>query len=266
MSRLAVDGDRLLGYGRLWHRPSGQRLERVYLPGAVHPDFRGQGIGSAILEWQMAAGASILRTYDHDLPGYLFLNSWDWLEGDHAFYRSHGLEPVRYFTEMLRPLDDLPSVPAPEGVRLEVWDDRRSEQVRQMFNAAFADHWGSTPVPADAWQHRLISHGTRLDLSVIAVGDDQMVGAAVNGVYPSDFESSGRRDGWIETLGVASEFRRRGVGAALIARSFELFAGEGLTHAMLGVDAANPTGAYGLYEGLGFRPLRKHITFGREVT
>jgi ribosomal protein S18 acetylase RimI-like enzyme len=33
--------------------------------------------------------------------------------------------------------------------------------------------------------------------------------------------------------------------------------------AELGVDAENPTGAFGLYERLGFRTLRPHTMFGR---
>ncbi|HEY7704037.1 MAG TPA: GNAT family N-acetyltransferase [Acidimicrobiia bacterium] len=265
MTRLAVIPDRLVGYGRLWHRPSGERLERVYLPGGVDPGHRGKGIGHAILEWQCEAGAALVQNYEHDLPRFLFLNSWDWLESDHAFYRRHGFEPMRYFAEMLRPLDDLPAVAVLDGISLEDWSDRHAEGTRLLFNAAFADHWGSTPVPADAWPHRLSRSGVRLDLSVLATAEGRVVGAAINGVYPSDFASSGRRDGWIETLGVDAGFRRRGIAAALIAASLARFAADGLTHAMIGVDSDNPTGAYGLYERMGFRPLHRHTTFGREV-
>jgi ribosomal protein S18 acetylase RimI-like enzyme len=231
----------------------------------VDPKFRRRGIGRALLEWQSDAGTALLQQYEHDLPRFLFLNSWDWLESDHAFYRSHGFEEMRYFAEMLRPLDDLPPLAIPVGVSLEDWRDEFAEATRVLVNSAFADHWGSTPVPADAWPHRLARAGVRLDLSVVALVDGSVVGAAINGVYPSDFASSGRREGWIETLGVASDFRRRGIAAALITASLHKFVADGLTHAMLGVDSDNPTGAYGLYERLGFRPLHRHTTFGREV-
>ena len=39
----------------------------------------------------------------------------------------------------------------------------------------------------------------------------------------------------------------------------------GLTHSMLGVDSENPTGAYGLYEGLGYEVLHGTVITQLEV-
>ena len=39
----------LVAYGLVWHRPSGERLERAYLQGMVDPRYRGQGIGRHLL-------------------------------------------------------------------------------------------------------------------------------------------------------------------------------------------------------------------------
>jgi ribosomal protein S18 acetylase RimI-like enzyme len=47
-------------------------------------------------------------------------------------------------------------------------------------------------------------------------------------------------------------WRRRGLATALIARSLVVLRERGMTSAALGVDAANASGALGLYEGLGF--------------
>jgi mycothiol synthase len=38
-----------------------------------------------------------------------------------------------------------------------------------------------------------------------------------------------------------------------------------MTMAALGVDAENPTGALGLYERLGFRPVRTFVTYRKPV-
>ena len=57
------------------------------------------------------------------------------------------------------------------------------------------------------------------------------------------------------------EWRHRGIGSALIERSLRAFAAEGLTHAMLGVDTENQTGAVALYRALGFEPLTQSTTF-----
>ena len=38
-----------------------------------------------------------------------------------------------------------------------------------------------------------------------------------------------------------------------------------MTHSMLGVDADNPTGAFGVYERLGYEPLHGSIISQRRV-
>jgi ribosomal protein S18 acetylase RimI-like enzyme len=55
------------------------------------------------------------------------------------------------------------------------------------------------------------------------------------------------------------------VASALIAASLKTFATAGFTHAMLGVDADNPTGAHRLYKALGFERERRSITHQIEV-
>ena len=49
-------------------------------------------------------------------------------------------------------------------------------------------------------------------------------------------------------------WRKRGLASALIGRSLELLRERGMTSAVLGVDADNPTGALALYERAGFEP------------
>jgi ribosomal protein S18 acetylase RimI-like enzyme len=55
------------------------------------------------------------------------------------------------------------------------------------------------------------------------------------------------------------------VASALIAASLKTFAAAGFTHAMLGVDADNPTGAHRLYKALGFERERRSITHQIEL-
>ena len=67
----------------------------------------------------------------------------------------------------------------------------------------------------------------------------------------------------IHNLGTLREWRKRGVASALITWSLHAFAQNGFTHAMLGVDADNPTSAAHLYRDLGFELERRSTT--REV-
>ena len=58
--------------------------------------------------------------------------------------------------------------------------------------------------------------------------------------------------GWLEHISVRRQWRRRGLGRAITAAAMVRLREAGIDEAMLGVDSENPTGALGLYEGLGF--------------
>ena len=131
-----------------------------------------------------------------------------------------------------------------------------------MKNAAFADHWGSTPTSEHHWGQMTTGYGARLDLSFVALDDDgAVVGHCLCKRFEADDELIGRSDGWVDSLGTLREWRGRGVASGLIAHALHAFAAAGLTHASIGVDSENPTGAARLYRGLGFEPRTRRITY-----
>jgi mycothiol synthase len=257
---------KLVAHGMVWHRPSGEREERVILLGEVDPDFRGQGIGRHLLGWQIERGKESLSGCDPALPWYLRTSEWEWVEDTHRLHRRLDLNPVRFIKEMIRPLDK-PVVPrSTEGIEIVAWDRSLDEGARQAMNEAFADHWGSTPMDAENFNYRLGRTATRLDLSFLAVAGEEVVGYAMNGHYPDDEEVTGRREGCVESLGVKRAWRGRGAASALIETSFNAFLDAGMTHSMLGVDSENPTGAFGLYEKLGYEVLHGMVISELEVS
>jgi mycothiol synthase len=88
-----------------------------------------------------------------------------------------------------------------------------------------------------------------------------VAGASLN--YPERAGDPGQ--GWVGTLGVRRAWRRRGVGEALLRRSFALLHARGLRKVRLGVDAENLTGATRLYERVGMNVLRRSNTWEREL-
>ncbi|HSJ84430.1 MAG TPA: GNAT family N-acetyltransferase [Acidimicrobiia bacterium] len=259
-----LDG-KMVAYGFVWHRPSGERQERAYLMGLVDPDFRGQGIGRHLLAWEIDRARESLAGCEPSLPWYIRANEWDWIEDAHRLHRRFGLKPVRYMREMLRPLDVAVEIAAVPGIEIVPWDRELDERARIATNEAFRDHWGSTPVDADTFRHRLEGEGSRLDLSFLALAGDEVVGVCLNAVYPEDEAVTGRREGWVMTLAVLRPWRGKGVAKALLATSFVAFRDAGLTHTMIGVDAENPTGAFSLYENLGYEAIHGTTTFELQV-
>jgi ribosomal protein S18 acetylase RimI-like enzyme len=260
-TRVAVVDGGLAAWGRVWYRPSGEREERCHLMGTVDPAFRGRGIGRTLLAWQVARARERLAAAPEGLPRWVRAQAYDFQSDVQRLYQRAGMRAVRWSFEMLRDLAEPVSEVAVPGVAIEPWERARDEQARQVMNAAFADHWGSTPRGVEGWRHELESYSSRLDLSYQATDGGVLVGATRNSHFPGDEALTGRRDGWIMQIGVLRSHRRRGIAGALISRSLSRFRAEGFTHAALGVDAENPTGALGLYEALGFRVRHRAVTF-----
>ncbi len=259
--RLATVDGHLVGYGYTYHLPSEVKLERCYVFGDVLPEWRGRGVGRALMEWGIGRATEQLRSTGRDLPCVIRVDGLDTIESRHRLFDRMGFTSVRWFEELLRPLTDLPARRTVPGVRLVPWPDDRDEEIRQVKNRAFDDHWGATPTSEHHWEQMVHGFGARLDLSYIALDDDDRVIAhCLCKRYPDDDELLGRRDGWIDNLGCLPEWRGRGIASALLVESLHAFAGAGLTHASIGVDADSPTGANRLYRSLGFVPHRRSIT------
>jgi ribosomal protein S18 acetylase RimI-like enzyme len=169
----------------------------------------------------------------------------------------------RVLEKMAQPLTvvDLPPLTVPSGVHIVPWPVDRDEEIRIAKNIAFADHWGSTPTAPLHWDHSVRGYGARPDLSFVALDtDDRVVAHCLNKRYPSDDDTTGRSDGWIDNLGTLPEWRGKGVAAALVTHSLHAFTTAGFSHASIGVDSENPSGAAALYRRLGFGLHQRSIT------
>ncbi|NHN55226.1 GNAT family N-acetyltransferase [Calidifontibacter sp. DB0510] len=235
---------------------------RVTLIGSVTPSRRGQGLGRAIMRWEIEHAKSWDAQTRQDGYGELSLSAYaEEAATDHQrLAERFGLPAVRWFTEMSRPL--LPGesydVPAVDGVDIVGWDPARSEQVRVAHNTAFADHWSTLPMDEQQWKEHITSHGFRPAWSLIALDGEEVVGYALNAAWEQDWQA-GHRSGYTDGLGVLRSHRGRGLASALLLRSMRLFADDGMDAAELGVDTQNPSGAMGLYEHLGYRPTKRTV-------
>ena len=184
--------------------------------------------------------------------------------GDHAaaaMLRARGLRPVRHFWHMhIELTGGSDPGPAPEGTAITTM---RSPDDLVAFHAvldeAFADHWRP---PSRAV--RPLGRGADTDaqlrnptLWLLARSDGQPVGALTA-------TATGDR-GWIGLLGVLASARDRGIGAALLRRSFADLASRGVRGVFLAVDAQNPTGATALYERVGMRVVKRWDVWERSA-
>ena len=71
--------------------------------------------------------------------------------------------------------------------------------------------------------------------------------------------------GWVHALFTRRPWRRQGVGAALLGDSFGRFWERGEHSVGLGVDAANDTGAFRLYERAGMAPALGWVVYEKDL-
>ena len=168
--------------------------------------------------------------------------------------------------EMERLLDEDVPLPPEEGFSVVPWAEQHTGPLRLVHNAAFADHWGSTPFGEERWRKQIMENpGWRPALSFVAVADAEPIGYAYNEVYEEDWEVAGQSEGWIGVLSVAQEWRKKGVATALLSRSMAAMRAAGLDAARIGVDSSSPSGAQHLYQSVGFRTKTTGTTWQREV-
>lgn len=223
------------------------------LHGAVDPAWRRRGIGRAMLlenerrlrDVAAAEHGASRRTY----------GAWcgDSQSGGVVLLESAGFGRVRYFFDMVRPhVDDIEDVPLPEGLEIRPIGPELTRAVWKADVEAFRDHWGGFDHSEEQLQRWLTSPSNDLSLWLVAFDGDEVAGGVINSIDAHMNEAMGFRRGWLNSVFTRRPWRRRGLARALIARSLVLHRDRGMTSAALGVDAENPSGALGLYEGMGF--------------
>jgi mycothiol synthase len=265
-SLLAVDPDgRVLAYGLTQLAPGQETLVRSFLDGVVRPSERGKGLGRSLLAWQEARALQQLASSEKTLPGWMVIWSDERATSTVRLAERSGFRIVRYFLELRRDLSQPVERRELEGFELVTFDSSRSEAVRLARNDAFRDHWGSQPTTEEDWDETVTRSIFRPDLSFLAISpDDEIAGFVLSEVNEEDFEPQGFSSAYIELVGVPRAFRGRGIAPALLARTLEAIAGAGLEMAVLDVDSANPTGALGLYTGVGFAEANRSLQLTKE--
>ena len=268
---LAPDGS-VAALARVIANPEPQEEARAFLEDEVHPDHQ-PALYAAVLGWLVEHGSQRLKTIAAAQPGgfagplVLRLGAFDNIPGRAARYARHGFQPVRYFYRMRRDLSQpIPDWPLPAGLTLTTYRPELAEAVRLADNEAFSDHWSHEPVSVNDWQQFVVGNSAfRPDLTPILLDGDEVVAFSLNRVSAEENARQGYTAGWVGSLGTRRAWRKRGLASALLVWSMRAFQAEGLEYAALGVDAANPTGALGLYERLGFVSDRRITVYERAV-
>jgi mycothiol synthase len=222
--------------------------------GNVHPAYRRRGLGSALLHENMRRVAERIATGENgDLAPRIRTAAEETEIGHRVLLEAEGFTPARWFFLMVRPtLDDIPDAPLPDGIEIRPVLPEHHRAIFEAEHEAFQDHWMPRDHSEADFESLFRSAHLDTDLWVVAWDGDAIAGVVQGWAWPEENETLGMARGWLEHISVRRPWRRRGLGRAITAESLRRLRDAGMTEAALGVDADNPTGALGLYEGLGF--------------
>lgn len=148
---------------------------------------------------------------------------------------------------------DLPQVP--DGVVLRPFVSGRDEQAAYAADeAASQDKSYYHPLSYEAWLRRMNVQGDGFDPSLwwLAWADDEVVGVALC------YYAAATGIGWIDHLGVARDWRKRGLGMALMLQSYAAFWQQGIARIRLNVESDSPTNAPSLYARAGMAVIQQY--------
>ena len=223
--------------------------EQLVADFTVLPGHRDLGIEDVLLDLAEARATQHARLSANGTAG-LGVFSVDTYRGKLTLFADHGFAQIRTFEHMTIDLDRVHDEPVwPSGISVKSFRRGRDEAaVHDAVQAAFSDHFRDVPLSLSDWE-RLVFANPELDLDLwyVAWHGDDVAGSVRSFAEPP----AGR--GFVDELGVRTEWRGRGLGTALLLHSFNALRARGMHRAALGVDAANTTRAHLLYRRLGMR-------------
>jgi mycothiol synthase len=251
-------GGAIAGYFMIEFEPPFTTVSAI---GAVALSHHNRGIGSAIIEEverrgrEMAAGREGVTLRMGVLAGEPRVA---------ALLTARGFREVRVFWSMSLRFDGPPPAPADvAGIEIRRLVPGQEREVYQCAAEAFEDHWGDGFPSEQSWLHRHVeaSDSFEPELWILAWEGERLVGLLLaNAEAEEDPEL-----GYIALLGVRREARGRGLGEALLRRSFVTFYERGKLGAQLVVDSESSTGANRLYERVGMTAQPRFANWDRPL-
>lgn len=257
----------LVGYAEVWDTAELPVRPRMGLD--IHPDYYDTGIGSYLAAWGEQRARAVFDRVPADARIVLDSTASSKSQETRAILQAAGLTPTgESWWRMGIVMDSPPPAPQlPEGLVMKTYADfPQPEAIYRARTDSFRDHRGfveeSFETGFQRWSYFMLDDDL-LDPSLwfLALDSDTIAGISLN-----RWELWGKPEaGYVMTLGVIPQYRRRGLGEALLLQTFQEFWRRGKKHVTLHVDGSSLTGATRLYERAGMTVEREYNRFEKEL-
>ncbi|NWQ41854.1 GNAT family N-acetyltransferase [Bacillus sp. EB106-08-02-XG196] len=251
---VAVSGtNEIIGYGFV-EVTGANRMDTCVF---VHPRFKSQGIGSLLLDkaeeraYVLAKGKDGKQKLMNQIS---FANS-----AARKLVEDRGYQFSRLYERMKIELEGRPNRDSlPEGITLRAFQpDHDEEKLFSIYDETFQDAWGYTKKDFTTWISQKKGDGYDHSLWFIVWQDSNPVGFLMSRM---------QEDGlFVDLLGVKREYRKHGIGKALLLHVFGIAYERNQKTILLYVDSDSLTHANRLYQQVGMRPHSQTAVYMKEL-
>lgn len=256
------DRGALVAYG--WVMRSGQS-SKVVIDCYVAQDA-DPSVGPDLVAHLEGRAAALAAAAGHD-HAVLDASAYRQDERTAGWLRARGFTFGTTFTRMRIDLDPRAPVDEPElpqGVEIRRTDGSEDDlrTGHRLQEAAFTEHYGHVAQEFERYRKRFEERGPGWSTLYLASLDGEPVAELIG---TRQFEQDDDA-GYVRSIGVVREGRGRGVAKALLRRYFADCQAQGRAGVLLHVDVSNVTGALGVYESVGMRPVLEIDAWAKTVT
>ena len=262
-----IQPGQIAGYTEFWDW--GEPHVRLIGWSVVHPDYKGRGLGRYLLDWLVErAQRNAVKAPEGTrvvLQHYVLSTNQDAAR----LFIDNGFEHVRSNYTMRIEFESRPSRPYYRMASPFALSTERKNCARLCLLRTWPSRTiGGMPTtrPFEDYYQRTkqrIANDPHYDpaLWFIALDGEEIAGVSLCSQHMDEDPDLA----WVGTLGVLRDWRKRGIGLAILQHSFCEFYRRGKKRAGLGVDASSLTGAVRLYERAGMYVQRRYDCYELEL-
>jgi len=234
-------------------------IGRVILNCFIHPDHRRQGLASKLLDYAMHRAKELGAEVVHvNIPrdnvvaksvlsklGFKFVRRHLQLKLDISKVRWHDI--------------------AQTALQCRHLQRGEEDKLTQIQNRSFAGTWGYNPNTVEEIIYRTnLSNCSPQDVVLTCDGGKMVAYCWTRLVYEAE-AALGERKGQIFMLGVAPDYRGRGIGKRVLLAGLSYLESKGVQIAEVTVDSKNPS-ARALYRSVGFKIRMSSLWYEKSIT